>query len=214
MARLTGALFSLSASGTIAETLTYGNWKGIPYARTRVVPANPQSIEQTKTRQVFAFLQDLYKFMPSTGREPWIAATTGIPMTPINLLLSKNVGIIRDEPDLNLLVMSPGAKGGIPPALIVATPGSGSMSVAVTPPTIPAGWSITAAQGLMILDQDPHTPLAASPVAQEDLTSTYTLVFTGLTGSVDYQLGVWLKWLTPNGDAAYSVALRDQVTPA
>lgn len=214
MARLTGALFSLSASGTIADTLTYGNWKGISYARTRVIPANPQSIEQTKTREVFRFLQDLYKFMPSTGREPWIAATTGIPMTPINMLLSKNVGLLRDETDLNLLIMSPGAKGGIPPASITPTPGSGSISVAVTPPTIPTGWMITAAQGMVILGQDPHDPLAGTPQADEDLTSTYTLDFTGLTSSVPYELGVWLKWLTPNGDAAYSVALRDQVTPS
>lgn len=214
MAVVNGALFSLSASGTIARTLTYGNWKGIPYARQRVTPANPRSTEQTKTRQSFAFLQELYKFLPSIGREPWEAATVGIPMTPINMLIAKNNGLLRDEIDLDLLVMSPGARGGIPPASIAPTPGSGTMTVAVTAPTIPSGWSITAAQGLMVLDQDPHATLEATPVAAEDTTSTYSLVFSGLTGSAVYQLGVWLKWETPNGDAAYSVALRDQVTPS
>jgi len=34
---------SLSASGTIAKAITYSTWKGRPYVRTRVVPANPKS---------------------------------------------------------------------------------------------------------------------------------------------------------------------------
>lgn len=214
MAVLTGPLMSLSASGTIAKTLTYANWKGIQYARTRVTPANPQSSAQTSTRAVFAYLQDLYKFMPSIGREPWIAATAGIPMTPQNMLLSKNVSILRSEVDLDLLVMSPGARGGIPPTSMIITPGSGTLSVAVTAPAGPAGWTLTAAQGLVVKDQDPHDPIAGTPVAVEDTTSTYTLLFSALTGSAVYQVAVWLKWATPSLDTAYSVALRNQGTPS
>lgn len=214
MARLTGPLMSLGASGTLAKTLTYGAWKGISYARTRVIPANPQSSAQTQTRQVFAFLQDYYKFAPSIAREPWIAAVTGIPMTEINLVLSKNVGLLRTETTLDLMVFSPGAKGGIPPASIAPTPGSGTVTVAVTAPSAPSGWTLTSAQGVVLKDQDPHDPIGDTPQAQEDTTSSYSLAFTGLTSSVPYQVAVWLKWLTPNGDAAYSVALRDQATPS
>lgn len=213
MAVLSGPLMSLSASGTIAKTLTYGNWKGIQYARTRVIPANPQSISQTQTRTVFAFLQDYYKFAPAIAREPWIAAVTGIPMTPINMLLSKNTGVMRTEVDMDLMVLSPGARGGVPPAAMVITPGVDQLSIAVTAPTIPSGWTITAAQGVALADQDPHLALASTPVAVEDTTSSYTLVFPGLTVAGPYQVGVWLKWLTPNNDAAYSIALRDQATP-
>lgn len=213
MARVGGPLMSLSASGTIADTLTYSGWKGIPYVRTRVIPANPRSTEQTKTRTAFTYLQDLYKFLPGIGREPWIAATVGIPMTPQNLLLSKNVGNLRDELDLNLLIMSPGARGGIPPSSIISTPSTDTITVAVTAPTGPAGWTITAAQGLVVMDQDPHIALAGSPVAAEDTTSTYSLVFTPLITGELYQIGVWLKWLTPTGQAAYSIALRDTDTP-
>lgn len=214
MAKLSGPLMSLSASGTLARTLTYGNWKGIQYARTRVVPANPRSTSQTQTRTVFAFLQDYYKFSPTIAREPWIAAVTGIPMTPINMVLSKNTGVLREETDLDLMVLSPGARGGIPPSGIVITPGANQLSVAVTAPSIPSGWTITAAQGVVLKDQDPHLALASTPVAVEDLTSTYTLVFTGLTSSVPYQVGVWFKWMTPSGVSAYSIALRDQDSPS
>lgn len=214
MARLTGALFSLSASGTIAKTITYGDWKGIQYARTRVIPANPQSTSQTQTRDVFRFLGDYYKFAPSIPREPWIAAVLGVAMTPQNLLMSKNIGILREETTLDLMIFSPGARGGIPPAAIAPTPGSGTITVAVTAPSLPTGWTITAAQGVVLKDQDPHDPIESTPVAVEDLTSAYSLVFSGLDAGDPYQVAVWLKWMTPNGDAAYSVALRDQATPS
>lgn len=212
MAKITGPLMSLSASGTIADTLTFSSWKGIPYARTRVIPANPQSAEQTNTREVFRWLFSLYKFMPTIAREPWLAAAVGVALTPINMLLSKNIAPMRLAIDLGDFVASPGNAGGIPPAAAVVTPGSGSLSVAVTAPTAPAGWTITAAQGIALLDQDPHDVLAASPVAVEDLTSPYTLAFTGLTHGDLYQLGIWLKWLTPGGIAAYSTAINTSGT--
>lgn len=212
MAVLTGPLMSLAASGTIANTLTYATWKGIQYARTRVIPANPQSTSQTQTRTVFAYLQDLYKFMPAIAREPWIAAVRGVPMTPQNMLLSKNVFALRTASDLMDLVLSPGAAGGIPPSAIVTTPGNDELSVAVTAPAGPSGWTLTAAQGVVVRDQDPHVALVGTPVAVEDLTSAYVLLFSGLASAADYQIGVWLKWLTPTGIAAYSVALRDMGT--
>lgn len=214
MARVNGALFSLNASGTIANTLTYGDWKGIPYVRTRVIPANPRSTEQTLTRAVFKFCNDYYKFAPGIAREPWIASVTGIPMTAQNKVGNQNISVLREATDLNLMILSPGARGGIPPASIAVTPGSGTLTVAVTAPSLPTGWTITAAQGVVLRDQDPHDPILESPVAVEDTTSTYSLLFSGLTASEIYQVGVWLKWLTANGDTAYSVALRDQGTPS
>src|SRR5689334_3923847 len=132
MAVVGGPLMSLSASGTIAKTLTYAGWKGIPYVRTRVIPANPQSSAQTLTRNTFRFLQSVYKFLPAIGREPWVAATVGIPMTPENMLISKNNGVLREEATLDLLIMSPGARGGTPPSAMVITPGSGQLSIAIT----------------------------------------------------------------------------------
>lgn len=214
MAKVGGPLMSLTASGTIAQTLTYASWKGIDYARTRVIPANPRSTQQTNTREVFAYLQSLYKFLPSIGREPWVAATVGIPMTPENLLLSKNISVLRLATVLDDLVLSPGARGGSPPSGIIITPGSGQLSIAVSAPSLPSGWTITAAQAIAVKDQDPHDPIVATPVAAEDTTGPYTVVLSSLdTGDV-YQVGVWLKWLTPAGLAAYSIALRDQGTPS
>lgn len=61
MAKLTAPLLSMSASGTIGDLITYAAWKGINYARQRVVPANPQSSGQTSQRNKLAAAVSDYK---------------------------------------------------------------------------------------------------------------------------------------------------------
>lgn len=43
MVKLTGPMFSLGASGTLAKAVTFATWKGRAYARTRVIPSNPRT---------------------------------------------------------------------------------------------------------------------------------------------------------------------------
>ena len=50
MAKLKGPLFSLSASGKLADALVYGDWKGIDYVRQYVTPSNPNSAGQQTQR--------------------------------------------------------------------------------------------------------------------------------------------------------------------
>jgi len=56
MARLTGPFMSLSASGTLAKTLTASIWKGQPYMRLRVIPINRNSAGQKTVRSVMGTL--------------------------------------------------------------------------------------------------------------------------------------------------------------
>lgn len=50
MAKVTGPLFSLSATGQIAKTLVYMSWKGIADVRKYVIPANPKTADQITQR--------------------------------------------------------------------------------------------------------------------------------------------------------------------
>ena len=50
MAKTTGPLFSLEASGTVGKTVTYSHWKGRPYVRRRVIPLNPFEPDQVAAR--------------------------------------------------------------------------------------------------------------------------------------------------------------------
>jgi hypothetical protein len=50
MAKVTGPLMSMSASGKIADALVFAAWKGVAYVRQFVIPANPQSADQGDQR--------------------------------------------------------------------------------------------------------------------------------------------------------------------
>ena len=50
MAKVSGPLFSVDASGGYAGTLVFAKWKGRNYARQLVVPANPRTADQEQAR--------------------------------------------------------------------------------------------------------------------------------------------------------------------
>lgn len=50
MAKLTGPLLSMGARGQIGKVMVAGIWKGIPWMRKHVVPANPKTTDQTTQR--------------------------------------------------------------------------------------------------------------------------------------------------------------------
>lgn len=52
MAKVSGPLMSLSASGSIADTITFSIWKGRPYVRELVIPSNPQTAGQAAVRSI------------------------------------------------------------------------------------------------------------------------------------------------------------------
>ncbi len=50
MAKVTGPLMSLDASGTVGNTATFSKWKGRNYVRLRVTPMNPKTNGQAQSR--------------------------------------------------------------------------------------------------------------------------------------------------------------------
>jgi len=56
MARVKGPLFSLEASGTVAKTITFSQWKGRMYLRKHTLPLNPQSATQVNVRTAMTLL--------------------------------------------------------------------------------------------------------------------------------------------------------------
>jgi hypothetical protein len=217
MSKTTAPLLSFGAGGQLAKTSVYSSWKGIPYVRRYVVPANPRTTRQVVTRSLFKFLQMMWLLMPADGKAPFEANAKGQKYTAANKFTSANVkGLDTETPptDMSAFVGSPGAKGGLPPATIGVTPGSGTLTVAVGAPVIPTDWTIVGAYGIAFLNLDPADPFTGSIQAQSDLTSTYSLVFTGLTASVEYVVSVWFKWMRPDGTFAYGPSLTSTGTPS
>jgi len=56
MAKVTGPLMSMTASGKIADTIVFFSWKGISTVRQWLVPANPQSDDQGDIRLILGGL--------------------------------------------------------------------------------------------------------------------------------------------------------------
>jgi hypothetical protein len=66
MAKTTGPLFSLTASGTVGKTITYSNWKGRPYVRRRVIPLNPMLAGQMAVRNALRCIAQAIVWMNLT----------------------------------------------------------------------------------------------------------------------------------------------------
>lgn len=214
MAKATAPLLSFGAEGQIGKTLVYSKWKGRAYARRHVIPANPQTAEQTLTRNAFGFLQAVFKVAPALVTDVWQAYARGKVLTDRNAFTKFNLPVLRNSGSLDGFVGSPGALGGLPPTAAVATPGSGQLSIAITAPAVvPLGWTVYSAIAMVIAEQDPDTGILYTVTAGEDLSSAYAVVLTGLS-AVEYQFRAWLKWNRPDGTYAYSPAIGTQATPS
>jgi len=87
MSRVTGPLFSLTASGTLGDVITYSKWKGIPYVRSRVIPQNPQTASQVSTRNTLTAGVSAYRTtasVPAASKLSWDFYASGSGMSGFN----------------------------------------------------------------------------------------------------------------------------------
>jgi len=216
MAKTTAPLLSFGASGQVAKAQVYATWRGVPYARRYVVPANPNSAAQQTTRNTFRTQTEMWKIAPALLVAPWNAFATGRPFLGRNAYIGQNTKALRGETDMNKFIGSPGARGGLPPSTMTAaaTVNPGEIDVSFTNPTAPTGWTLDSAIAVTFEDQDPALAFASALVADEDATTQNSILFTGLTGGAVHQVAGWLKWTKPDGQVAYSASLIAQATPA
>lgn len=81
MARVTGPLLSLSASGTVARTLVYLNWKGAATVRIHAVPYNPQSAAQVTQRVLLTAGVHSWQVQDAEMQASWNTYAEGISNT-------------------------------------------------------------------------------------------------------------------------------------
>lgn len=214
MSRVTAPLLSFSAGGQIAKTQVYSSWKGIPYVRRYVIPANPQSTEQTKTRTAFSWLNNVWKIAPADFVAPWTLAAKSQQMTNRNLWLKRNTSMLRSAVDLTGLIMSPGAAGGIAGGITI-TPGNDQLTFAGTPPDpLPSGWTVVKLVGAAILQQDPQSDTDYEINVVSDSSDPYSVVMSGLASAADYVAAGWWVYQRSSNvtDLAYSAAIGAEYT--
>jgi hypothetical protein len=214
MATTSGPLLSFDARQSLGKTIVYSSWKGISYARRWVQPANPKTAAQTDTRNTFKWLMAVWTYMPALVQESWNAYAEGQPMTGRNALAKFNVAQLKNDADLTDFLFAPSAKSGPIDGGVVVTPGAGQLSIAITAPTLPVGWTIVAGRAAVVRQQDPQTGVLYTVTAGEDLTAAYAVVLTGLTAAVVYRVGAWFKYQKPDLSFAYGRATMTVGTPA
>lgn len=209
MGKVTAPLLSFGASGSLGKSIVFSRWRGIPYARRHVIPANPDTVDQQETRNTFAWLNNVWRYMPSIVQEGWNAYAQGQPLTGRNGLIKLNLSDLRSETDLTNFIFSPSARSGPVAASMVITPGNDQLAVAGTAGTLPAGWTIDSWIAAAIRQQDPQSGTLYTVTALDDDTDPYSVTLTGLADTQEYVVGGWFKYVKPDGAFAYGPALMD-----
>jgi hypothetical protein len=96
MVKLGGPAMSLEASGTIGNVLTFSKWKGRPYVRSRVVPANPKSDAQFGVRAMMKFLAQAWAALGASPQASWDLAAEARKISAFNAYQSANMKNWRD----------------------------------------------------------------------------------------------------------------------
>lgn len=215
MAKLTGPLLSFDARGSVGKTLVTSNWRGVKYARQYVIPANPRTTAQQANRTRFALLREMYKLAPAEVIAPWTAFATGRPFLPVNKFVGENNRLLNGETTFDNAIMSPGARGGLPPTSVTASTGtsSGEVDVEVIVPTVlPDGWTIDSIVAAAMVDQDPVGLFTGPFVADSDVPPATSITLGGMGSAVDCMCFGWVTYLKPDGLTAYSVSLSSAAT--
>ena len=207
MAKVKAPLLSMRASGSIGKNIVFASWRGVPYTRQHVIPANPQTTEQGLTRNAFKWLNDLFRNFGTFGIAPWDAAATGRPFTGRNSCIKSNLPLLRTAITLADLIGSPGVRGGPSLATFTPNPGvaSGSIDFDFTVGGLPTGWSLARVAGFAVNEADPHD---LDPIEYAEGTyvgaNPQTFTFTGLTPATDFACVGWAVYTRDDGTLAYS----------
>lgn len=195
------------ASGKFGGTV-HSNWKGVDVVRRFAKPSNPNSVGQQATRNAFRALTLVYLLMPASTKAAWTSWVTGKPLIARNKLLGDNVPLIAGNANMAAFLPTPGDSSTLPPVAAVPTGGAGQISVSITAPTTPAGWTLTAAWACCIVNSfDPSAPSNTATEATmheaSDASAPYAAVITGLSAGT-YYTWAFLQWLAPDGSTRYS----------
>lgn len=91
MAKVTGPLMSMSASGTLGGTLVFAEWNGRAYVRKHVIPTNPKSAMQTGVRAMWKFLAKFWAAIAALDKATWAAIADPQQISNFNAFMQYNM---------------------------------------------------------------------------------------------------------------------------
>jgi len=99
-ARVTGPLFSMSASGSIGKAITYGTWKGRPWCRVWFKPHNPKTDTQVNIRTALALLVAYWRTLNAPTKLMWDQFASAYNMSGFNQVVSRGMKAYVADPGI------------------------------------------------------------------------------------------------------------------
>ncbi len=96
MAKVTGPLFSMDASGKFADSLVFSKWKGINYVRKYAKPGGNRSINQKEINSLFSTAVKMYKTLSGQDKEAWNLRAANSPMSGYNMFIKKVMNAFKE----------------------------------------------------------------------------------------------------------------------
>lgn len=192
MAKVKSPLWGVDAEGKVGDSIVFSKWRGVKYARRYAVASNPNTVEQQKTRSTFAWLNDLYRYADYLFRAPWQEKIKGQPLTERNVFVKANLANLRGEANIANLVVSTVVNGGLAPDDATITSGTGSVSITLSAPELPEGWSIDRAVFVLIDNQSPSGSFSGFLETAYDQASPYQKTWSGLSPGQYYVAGYFV----------------------
>lgn len=97
MVKLKGPGQATGASGTLADTLVFSNWKGTPYLKTHTKPKQPRSHNQIAMRAILRFLSEQWKNVPAIEQAKWQTLARRTTISPFNAYQQLNLSRWRSQ---------------------------------------------------------------------------------------------------------------------
>ncbi len=174
MVKVHGPMFSFSASGTIGKLATFSSWKGRPYVRQRVIPANPKSALQVSVRAMMKFLSQAWVDVGSTPQGSWDNLAAASQISPFNAYVGRNASRWKEFQAPSQTY--PAAETGTEPVATLdsATGGPSYVDVAFTITTLNDVWGVA----IFRSPTGTYTPSRANCIAIIIVDGTGALVYT------------------------------------
>lgn len=88
MARVSGPLFSMSASGSVGKAITFASWKGRQYCREWFIPQNPKTTTQVNVRSAFSLLVAYWQTLTGTQQDDWQVLADPVRKSGFNVFMT------------------------------------------------------------------------------------------------------------------------------
>lgn len=211
MAKLTGALLSLEARGSISKSITYRKFKTLRVASLHKPRRGPSFKTLNARADLMIYLSALWWLSQQFFRAGWLNVTSKKYPSSFQEYLAHNLHALSKQTNLDKFVFTAKRSAYPPPAANVVTTSFGSFTSTVTA-TPPPGNDTHGLMAWAWIEQgNPQLNFASGVKMGSKPNPPYIHTQTGLISGATYVLGVWQQVITPKGKVIASSTLSQLV---